>query len=100
MPWVFGIILTAGLFGVIALARSGSLLFYRAEGVIERTGAAGRSAIGPNWGRLLPVVGLLLLCVTLVVWAGPLSDYTRAIAEQLLEPSIYIRAVLGDPGSA
>jgi multicomponent K+:H+ antiporter subunit D len=100
MPWVFGVILTAGLLGVIALARSGSLLFYRADGLIERTGAAGRSTIGPNWGRLLPVIGLLLLCVALVVWAGPLSDYTRATAEQLLEPGVYIRAVLGDPRSA
>jgi formate hydrogenlyase subunit 3/multisubunit Na+/H+ antiporter MnhD subunit len=32
MPWVLGVILTSGLFAVIALARSGSLLFYKAEG--------------------------------------------------------------------
>jgi multicomponent K+:H+ antiporter subunit D len=53
MPWVFGVILTAGLFGVIALARSGSLLFYRAEGVIERAGAAGRSASRAELGAPL-----------------------------------------------
>jgi multicomponent K+:H+ antiporter subunit D len=99
MPWVFGVILTAGLLGVIALARSGSLLFYRAEGVIVRTAATERSAVGPNWGRLLPVIGLLLVCLTLVVWAGPLSDYTRATANQLLQPGDYIQAVLGDSAS-
>ncbi len=99
MPWVFGVILTAGLFGVIALARSGSLLFYRAEGTLERTGATGRSVLGPNWGRLLPAIGLLLLCLTLVVWAGPLSDYTRAAANQLLHPGDYIHAVLGSTAS-
>jgi multicomponent K+:H+ antiporter subunit D len=99
MPWVFGVILTAGLFAVIALARSGSLLFYRAEDVVEQPGAAGRPGVGPNWERLLPVIGLLLLCFALVVWAGPLSDFTLATADQLLHPQTYIQAVLGDGAS-
>jgi multicomponent K+:H+ antiporter subunit D len=96
MPWVFGVVLTASLLSVITLARTGSLLFYRAEGSIERPGTSGRHGLGPNWGRLLPVIGLLLLCVVLVVLAGPLSDYTRATAEQVLQPAAYIDAVLGD----
>jgi multicomponent K+:H+ antiporter subunit D len=99
MPWVFGVILTAGLFAVIALARSGSLLFYRAEDVVEQPGAAGRPGVGPNWERLLPVIGLLLLCFALVVWGGPLSDFTLATADQLLHPQTYIQAVLGDGAS-
>jgi multicomponent K+:H+ antiporter subunit D len=99
MAWVFGVILTAGLFAVIALARSGSLLFYRAEDVVEQPGAAGRPGVGPNWERLLPVIGLLLLCFALVVWGGPLSDFTLATADQLLHPQTYIQAVLGDGAS-
>ncbi len=100
MPWVFAILLTAGLLGVIALARSGSLLFYRAEETIMRGDAPGRSAVGPSWGRLVPIIGLLGLCLALLIWAGPVSDFTRAMAEQLLTPSDYVRAVLGGAAHA
>ncbi|MCG6897100.1 MAG: monovalent cation/H+ antiporter subunit D [Thiocapsa sp.] len=94
MPWVLGIILTAGLLGVVALARTGSLLFYRAEAPPDAP-----PIVGPNWGRLMPVIGLLTLCLLLVVGAGVLTDYTRETAGQLLQPGNYIRAVLGDaPG--
>jgi multicomponent K+:H+ antiporter subunit D len=100
MPWVLGVILTSGLFAVIALARSGSLLFYKAEGMIERADIPKRPhQVGPNWGRLSPVIGLLALCLALLVWAGAISDYTRAAADQLLQPSDYIQAVLGDHAS-
>jgi multicomponent K+:H+ antiporter subunit D len=100
MPWVLGVILTSGLFAVIALARSGSLLFYKAEGMIERADIPKRThQVGPNWGRLSPVIGLLALCLALLIWAGAISDYTRAAADQLLQPSDYIQAVLGDYAS-
>lgn len=99
MPWVLAIVLSAGLLGVVALARSGSLLFYRAEGTLERAGTTTRAPVGPNWGRLWPIMGLLLLCLALVVLAGPIADYTDATAEQILRPSGYIQAVLGGPSA-
>jgi len=33
----------------------------------------------------------------LTLWAGPLADAAREIADQVLEPSHYLRAVL-EPG--
>ncbi|NCA70354.1 MAG: monovalent cation/H+ antiporter subunit D [Sphingobacteriia bacterium] len=96
MPWVFAVVLSAGLLGIIALARTGSLLFYRATGTIERASTHGRAAPGPNWGRLLPIMGLLGLCLALLIWADPVYEFTRAAADQVLTPSDYIRAVLGD----
>jgi multicomponent K+:H+ antiporter subunit D len=41
------------------------------------------------------VAGLLLLLIGMVIWAGPLSDYATATAAQLLQPRLYIEAVLG-----
>ncbi len=93
LPWVMGVVLTAGLFGVIALARSGSLLFYRpkedSDTVPPRIGVYALSA------ELTPVLGLLLLCLGLTIWAGAVTDFAHATAEQLLHPYQYVYAVLG-----
>lgn len=87
-PWVWSIVLLTGLVSVIALARSGSLLFYR-------THASHDPAAPPTAAALAPVAGLMLLVVGWVIWAGPLSDYAHATATQLLQPQQYIDAVLG-----
>ena len=90
MPWVWSIVLLTGLAGVIALARSGSLLFYRTHSSHDPA-----SQTAPTAAALAPVAGLLLLVVGLVIWAGPVSDYASATASQLLKPQQYIEAVLG-----
>jgi multicomponent K+:H+ antiporter subunit D len=92
--WVLAVVLVAGLLGVIALARSGSLLFYRAGTAPVREGAAA-SAPAPTWIALAPLSGLFLLGVGLTVFAGPLADHAQAIATQLLQPHEYVHAVLG-----
>ncbi|MFN3545213.1 MAG: monovalent cation/H+ antiporter subunit D [Thiobacillus sp.] len=88
MPWVWGVVLATGLIGVIALARSGSLLFYR-------THTPHGELAAPTNAALAPVVGLLALVVGLVVAAGPVSNFTAATAAQLTAPQTYIDAVLG-----
>ncbi len=88
--WVWGVVLTTGLIGVIALARSGSLLFYR-----TRTAHDPGSLTPPTIATLAPVAGLLLLVFGLMLWAGPLSGYAHATAVQLLAPHHYVEAVLG-----
>ncbi len=91
LPWVLGLVLLGGLCGLIALARSGSLLFYRTEPV---TGPAS----GPDLGVLVPVAGLLVLILGLTLFAGPLTDLTLAMAGDLLNPAAQIGAVLGAEG--
>ncbi|NDP49343.1 MAG: monovalent cation/H+ antiporter subunit D [Sulfuriferula multivorans] len=90
MPWVWGGVLATGFASMVALARSGSLLFYRTHSAHETS-----EQITPTYFALTPVAGLLLLILGLVIWAGPLSDYATATAAQLLSPQHYIEAVLG-----
>ena len=96
-PWVLGTVLGCGLLGLMAMARSGSLLFYRAAEHEPEHGSAAdsKSPALPPRAALAPIAALLTLAVAMTVWAGPLSDYTRATAEQLLHPVDYIQAVLG-----
>lgn len=90
LSWVWGVLLATGLIGMIALARSGSLLFYRTHGARHPA-----SPTPPATFALAPVAGLLLLGFGLVIWAGPLSAYATDTAAQLLAPRQYIAAVLG-----
>ena len=86
--WVWGVVLATGLAGVIALARSGSLVFYR-------THTPHTTLPAPTHAALAPVVGLMALIVGMVIWAGPLSEHAAAIAAQLTAPQPYLDAVLG-----
>jgi len=91
--WLAGVmatVLVAGLLTLIALARSGSLLFYRSHGHAPASPAAGALL-----AELAPVAGLLLLVGALTVAAGPAAAYVEATASQLLQPYQYIHAVLG-----
>ncbi len=92
LPWVLGVVLFGGLGGLIALARSGSLLFYRVEAVPD---SATGPAPGPNWMGLAPVAGLVVLILGLTLFAGPLTELTNAMAGDLLNPAAQIQAVLG-----
>ncbi|MDD3530196.1 MAG: proton-conducting transporter membrane subunit, partial [Gallionellaceae bacterium] len=84
-PWVLAAVLGGGLLALVALARSGSLLFFRAAG------APAPAAAVP----VAPAAALLALGLVLTVAAGPLSDLAAAAAGQLLAPQDYIAAVLG-----
>ena len=158
-PWILATVLTASLLGLVALARSGSLLFFRSvaagelaevsEQAAVARGAGGPPAeatmasepaiasalaldgkavdVGPPTGpgprstsmgeqgasgdpvpparqgsgaegdrTLLPAAVLLLLTLGLTLWASEWLELTTAIADQLLQPQAYIRAVLGE----
>ncbi|MBL8251473.1 MAG: monovalent cation/H+ antiporter subunit D [Candidatus Competibacter sp.] len=93
-PWIMAVVLIAGLFGVIALARTGSLLFYRAGSPESAVAPEDPSALARE---IAPALGLLALGLGLTVAAGPLFDAARSTADQVLQPQRYIRAVL-EPG--
>jgi multicomponent K+:H+ antiporter subunit D len=94
MSWVMGVVLVTGLLTIVALARSGSRLFYREDETM--TAAAQGVAVA----RLASPVALAVLGVMLVVFAGPLYDYSLATAGQVVDPSAYLQAVLANAGEA
>lgn len=98
LPWIMGIVLITSLFTLIALARSGSMLFYRAQApqVFKvETGTSVQPGVMSITSELVSVVGLLVLCAALLVWAGTITEFALATANQLLQPDAYIQSVLG-----
>ncbi len=91
--WIMAIILITSLLVLIALARSGSLLFYKVQQDAPVT-APDNITINTVFTEIFPIVGLLSLCIVLVLLAGPINGYLQLTAEQLLQPAGYIRAVL------
>ncbi|WP_312162759.1 monovalent cation/H+ antiporter subunit D [Phenylobacterium sp.] len=90
--WIWAAILGTSLLALLGFARAGSLLFWKSTAVEGQCHAhvqqGGRMA-------LVPAGWLLTLIIAAVVFAGPLTDYVRACADQLFHPDIYVRAVLG-----
>ena len=90
-PWfaaILSVILTAGLVMIIAVVRSGSLLFYsvqKEEG--QKTSPLNKSAF-------VAVFLLMLVSPLMVMFAKPLTDMTTQIAGQLFNGQAYIDAVL------
>ena len=87
MVWIWAVILVSSLVLVIGFARAGSLIFWNTQENESpmKTGSLSIAA------AMLPLFGLVVLSV----FAGPLTEYTLATAEQLFDPSGYISAVLG-----
>lgn len=98
LPWIMSIILLTSLLGLIALARSGSILFYRAQPVEATHAPDATVRTSAIMVELIPVISLLMFCIVLVIYAGPVTSFSMTIADQLLQPAVYIRAVLGDGG--
>lgn len=85
--WVWIILLFSGLVGIVALSRAGSLIFWKAAPAAEP-----RPAAGPLlW---MPVAGLLGLSPLLALAGGPVGDYCRRTAIELLSPAAYVSGVL------
>lgn len=90
-PMVTAVVLVGGLLTLIALARSGSLLFYRAH-PHRLAPPATRTALVTE---LAPVAGLLMLIGALTLAANPAVAYAQATASQLMQPQAYLHSVLG-----
>jgi len=100
-PWVLSVVLASALLVLVALAQAGSNLFFAGKPA-ERTDApqsmhlaASFSPVGLTRSDTLALGGLLGMVLALTVAAGPAFEFTQATADQLLQPDLYIRAVLG-----
>ncbi len=85
--WVLAVLLVTSLLAIMALARSGSRLFFKVD-----EGATGALTL-PRIDLAGPVL-LLAAGIALVVFAEPVYEFSRAAATQLLQRGDYLAAVL------
>jgi multicomponent K+:H+ antiporter subunit D len=85
--WLWAVVLTASLAVMTALSRSGSTIFWRTRNVVAEAPKA------DIWS-LSAIIGLMTFSLALMLWGNDVINYAGAIAEQVLNPDIYIRAVL------
>lgn len=93
---VWGVILTAALAALIALARGGSQIFLAASGPMALPRGGHKMVLPKSPWELPAIAGLLMLIVLLTLAAGPALKFTQATARQILEPANYVETVLGE----
>jgi multicomponent K+:H+ antiporter subunit D len=87
--WIWSVILVSGLFVVVTLSRAGSAIFWRTMDTAgEPRPVRGIEAISTS--------ALLAGAIMLMVFGANTFDYMRATAEQLLDSSGYVEAVLAN----
>jgi multicomponent K+:H+ antiporter subunit D len=85
---VLTVVLVSGLLMIVAMARSGSLLFYRTQSVAVLPGEP------LNTSAFVAVAGLLIISPVLVIFANPITAFTDMAALQQFDSATYIEAVL------
>ncbi|MGV3650295.1 MAG: monovalent cation/H+ antiporter subunit D [Devosia sp.] len=89
--WVFtGTLIVSGLFVLIAMVRNGINIFWT---------SLPDGAVRIRMLELVPIVGLLALCVLMSIAAGPVLGFLADTAAGLHNPASYVTSVLGT-GSA
>lgn len=91
MSWVFAVLLVSSLLVVMAMARSGSRLFFKTDP------SATTAAVVRNADLASPIL-LILAGVAMVAFADPIYELSRQTADQLMTPGGYLTAVLGHAG--
>lgn len=87
--WIWASVLGTSLIGLVALSRAGSVVFWKTAGSVRE------DAQPVPGGAVAALVVLIGATVLLTLFAGPVSAFMDATAEQLLRPQGYIEAVLG-----
>lgn len=93
--WVLAVVLASSLLVMVALARSGSVLFWSpAPSAGKAAPASLADAVPPAGAHRYALLVLLAAVLACGVAAGPLSRYAAATSAQLFERNAYLRAVL------
>ncbi len=88
---MMALLLVSGVAAVIAMMRAGIRAFWLPlESTVPRVRVI----------EIMPIVALLLLCLTLTVQAGPVMRFMQATADLLHKPQDYVRDVLSAPQAA
>ena len=87
---IWSVLLTSGFLIMISLARNGSRLFWD-----HMPDLPPYSALPAGWRRVTAAALLVAAAPLLVLFAGPVADYSARAAAQLYDHGAYIDAVLG-----
>jgi len=87
--WVWPVVLVSSALSLVAFSRAGSVLFWKSGG---RAPERETPALAP--GLWVPCACLLAFAALFIIAAAPALEYADATARQLLDPSVYVRAVL------
>lgn len=98
--WIWTVVLSASLIGILGFARAGSVLFWKAHATPEATEANTQSGDlhAPRPLAYVAVGGLLALLTVHTIFAGQVHAVTGRIAAALFDPAPYISTVLETPG--
>jgi multicomponent K+:H+ antiporter subunit D len=88
IAWVWPVVLIAGLASLVAISRAGTTIFWRYAG----EGTSEEAIISPL--KLIAVALLLSASLLLVVFGGPVTDYTNLAAAQLHDTAQSVDALL------
>lgn len=84
--WTGGIILAVGVLTLISMARLWDQAFWKPSPEVDK--------LPMSRAMLLPIAGLALVTLAITVAAGPLFEWTLRASDQLLDPQLYMNAVL------
>jgi multicomponent Na+:H+ antiporter subunit D len=85
--WTGGVILAVSVLTIVSMARLWDEAFWKPASEPDKTGM--------SLVMLLPIAGLTAVTLAISVAAGPLFDLSLRASEQLLDPRVYVHAVLG-----
>jgi multicomponent Na+:H+ antiporter subunit D len=88
--WTAGVILAVGVLTIVSMARLWDEAFWKPASEPNRT-AMSRV-------MLLPIAGLAAVTLAISAGAGPMFELSVRASEQLLNPQMYVQAVLGGGG--
>ncbi len=86
--WIYAVILLGSLLMIMAMARSGSILFYQVDTTLDDDSEK------LNLKAMAMALILVLASPVLVIAAGPVSEFTQSVASQLSDHQAYINAVM------
>lgn len=94
-PVIVGVSLAVSLLTLYSMTKIWNEVFWKP--LPQESVSHPRSALRNRWALLVPIIFLASIAVLLGVFAGPAFQIAEQAAVQLLQPEIYIRAVLGNP---
>jgi multicomponent K+:H+ antiporter subunit D len=94
-PLIWATILITSLLIIVALARAGSLVFWKSRAIEATTESKELAERAYPALPIVVVAALIASTALLTVFAGPVMTYLEAATDQLFRPTDYIATVLG-----